>query len=91
MTADYDPQTWTPEDVPEFATSEIGQQLLPIFCQIRDLTTGPYDERAFANATTGLRRLIRPERLMTPEEEYVASRMAHVARYRLQQWAEPRS
>jgi hypothetical protein len=84
---DYDPQTWTPDEVPEFTGTEIGQHLTPFFRQIHDLTAGPFDDNAHAQAASSLHRLIRPERLMTPEEEFVASRMAHIARRRVEQWA----
>jgi hypothetical protein len=87
MTSDYDPQTWTPDEIPEFSETEAGRQLTPIFRRIRDLTSGPYDGSAHAQAATGLRQLVRTERLMTPEEEFVASRMACVARHRVELWA----
>jgi hypothetical protein len=90
MTSEYDPQTWTPEEFPEFADTDIGQQLTPIFRRIRDLTSGPYDGSAHAQAANGLRQLICKERLLTPEEEFVASRMACVARHRVELWATTR-
>jgi len=86
-TSDYDPQTWTPDEFPEFTDTEVGQQLTPVFRQIRDLTSGPYDGRAHALAANSLQKLVRTERLMTPEEEFVASRMACVARHRVELWA----
>ena len=88
--SDYDPQTWTPDEFPEFTGTDVGKQLTPIFCRIRDLTSGPYDAPAHALAANILRQLVRTERLMTPEEEFVASRMACVARHRVELWATTR-
>ncbi len=80
LTAEYDPQTWTPEEVPDFKNSEVGQILVPVFDRIRRLTDGPYDQLTHSQAARGLAQLGRPGRLMTPEEEFVASRMGYVAR-----------
>jgi hypothetical protein len=86
MMTDYDPQTWTPDEAADFTRTEVGKQLVPIFQRIYSLTAGPYDTETHAQAISSYRNLIR-SRLMTPEEEFVASRMGYVARQRLAQWA----
>ena len=86
MTTDYDPQTWTPDDAPDFVTTEVGQHLTPLFRRIYSLTAGPYDAEIHTQVISSYGQLVRPGRLMTPEEEFVASRMGYVARHRLERW-----
>jgi hypothetical protein len=87
MMMEYDPQTWTPDDAPDFIRTEVGQQLTPLFRRIHSLTEGPYDAEAHSQAVFSYRKLVRPERLLSPEEEFVASRMSYVARQRLERWS----
>ena len=84
--ADYDPQTWTPELEPAFCATDVGQELIPEFHRERELTATPYDWRAHARVVQTIDRLSKPGRFLSPEEEFVASRMNYVARLRVESW-----
>lgn len=86
LSVDYDPQSWAPQHEAGFSETLVGQELIPLFERVSELTAEPYDPEAHDRLSHSLDRLAKPGRLLTPEEEFVASRMNYVARLKVESW-----
>lgn len=86
LSVDYNPQSWTPQHEVGFSETSIGQELIPLFERLSELTAAPYDPEAHDRLSHSLNRLAKPGRFLTPEEEFVASRMNYVARLKVESW-----
>lgn len=85
-TSDDDPQTWTPEPEPGFCATDVGQELIPEFRRVQELTATPYDRGIHVQVVQTIDRLAKPNLFLSPEEEFVACRRNNVTRLRVKSW-----